>query len=128
MPGVAARNIIVGAGAIFAFHTVPAIAHNAHPAYDGINFGQREAIAPLSGELCANGILHTLTIEGGHLSGDGGDIRGRVVANGFFRGTVRIFGLEQPFEGRIENDRLLGGVISPDGACVWLIRMIRLDD
>ncbi|NKB47834.1 MAG: hypothetical protein GKS02_00570 [Alphaproteobacteria bacterium] len=108
MPALADRNLISNA-------------------YDGSYFGQRERIDPLSGSLCANHTLHSLTIENGQLLGDGGDIRGFIAENGFFSGTIIVFDLVQPFEGRIENGILLGGVVSPDSACFWLMRMTRPD-
>jgi len=97
-------------------------------AFDGTYFGQRERLDPLSGDLCATFTLHSLTVGGGRLHGDSGDIVGSVAASGFFTGTIKIFGLVQPFEGRIENDTLLGGVVSLDGACFWLLRMTRLEE
>ena len=118
---------LLDAGSLLLATTMPALADNPHTAFDGDYFGQREAISPLSGELCATGTLHSLTIRNGQLTGDGGDIDGRVFASGFFRATAQVFGLAQPFEGRIENGALLGGLVSPDGACIWLVRMVRLD-
>jgi hypothetical protein len=97
-------------------------------AFDGRYFGQRERLDPLSGELCAHATLHSLEIEDGRMRGDAGDINGRVHADGFFTGTFIVFDLVQPFEGRIQDGTLLGGLISPDSACFWLVRMIRLDE
>ncbi|NNE86400.1 MAG: hypothetical protein HKN28_20745 [Alphaproteobacteria bacterium] len=97
-------------------------------AFDGRYFGQRERLDPLSGNLCAHATLHSLEIKGGRLHGDGGDIKGWINAGGFFTGTFIVFDLVQPFEGRIQDGILLGGLISPDSACFWLVRMIRLDE
>jgi hypothetical protein len=127
MPAKLALSAMVFAGALFAATAAFASDHLSKTAFDGEYFGQRKRLDPLSGELCANFTLHSLTIKNGRMRGDGGDINGVVAANGFFSGTFKVFDLEQPFEGRIENDALLGGVVSPDGACFWLVRMIRLD-
>jgi hypothetical protein len=78
--------------------------------------------------LFANFTLHSLTIEADRLHSNGGDIGGVVTPGGFFTRTVKVFGLVQPFEDRIENGAFLGGVISLDGACFWLLRMTRLDE
>ena len=107
--------------------TTAATAESAN-AFDGRYFGQRERIAPLSGDLCAHGTLHSLDIKNGRLRGDADDINGRVHAGGFFTGTFIVFDQVQPFEGRIQDGILLGGLISPDSACFWLVRMIRFDE
>lgn len=124
---VALRNLAF-AGVLIAGVAVPAAADGGSSAFDGAYFGQLERIDRLSGALCANFTLHSLTVKNGHLRSDGGDIAGHVAANGFFRGTFKVFNLAQPFEGRIETESLLGGVVSPDGACFWLVRMIRLEE
>lgn len=127
MPSTHARRASVWAAGLVALLSLPAAGDSGSSVFDGAYFGQRERLDPLSGELCANFTLHQLTIAKGRLLGDGGDIAGHVAANGFFRGTFKVFDFAQPFEGRIEDDTLLGGVVSPDGACFWLVRMVRLD-
>ncbi len=124
----AAWRAVAFAGAMITAAASQAASGSDSSAFDGTYFGQRERLDPLSGELCANFTLHSLTIEGGRLYGDGGDIAGAVEPSGFFSGSIKVFGLEQPFEGRIEDDTLIGGVVSPDAACFWLVRMIRLDN
>ncbi len=123
-----APSTLTLAGALIAAFAIPVAADSGAGAFDGAYFGQRERIDRLSGALCANFTLHQLTIANGRMRGDAGDIAGVVAANGFFRGTFKVFDLAQPFEGRIENGSLLGGVVSPDGACFWLVRMVRLDE
>lgn len=123
-----ARFLFAGTMFIAAVMATTAATAQSTTAFDGRYFGQRERLDPLSGDLCAHGTLHSLEIKNGRFHGDAGDINGRVHANGFFTGTIIVFNLVQPFEGRIQDGILLGGLISPDSACFWLVRMIRLDE
>ena len=99
------------------------MAENVSSAFDGRYWGARELHTELSVGNCADGETHSLVIRNGAMWDTNGTIQGIVTSDGFFTGSHEIDGLRRPFEGSIERDKLVGGVTSADGECVWMVRL-----
>lgn len=97
--------------------------------YAGTYAGELDRIDRLSEPDCPDGIGLAATVEAGKLAGTartGATFQATVSPTGFFEGAYTFEdGTSEPIEGRIEGDRLSGGLHAPDIHCTWTMLMER---
>lgn len=96
--------------------------------FDGRYLGETDVVRPLSVAACAEGADYAVEILKGSIRGKSqttdGTIDGIVTSDGFFTATYRFGdGGKTKFEGMIDGPVMVGGLISEDGACTWLVKL-----
>lgn len=115
------------AGALFvALQVAPVAAAPISSDFDGRYQGASHLIEGLSKAACSESAIFEVRISRGNIFGrtdDGGKIRGFVTSTGFLTGTYDFGGGDKTaFEGRIDGESLVGGLMKGDG-CAWIVRL-----
>ena len=118
---------LVVAGAIFVTSLVaPVAAAPISSNFDGRYQGASHKIEGLSSAACSKSANFEIRIKQGNIVGktdEGGKVHGFVTSTGFLTGTyVPESGKKTVFEGRIDGDSLVGGLMKGD-ACAWIVRL-----
>ena len=119
-------SLMVAGAVIVAFLVAPVAAAPISSNFDGRYQGASHVIEGLSGAACSTSANFDIRIDQGSIVGktdDGGKVSGFVTSEGFFTGTYDFGGGDRvTFEGRIDGDSLVGGLMNAEG-CSWIVKL-----
>ena len=95
-------------------------------AFDGKYQGSVAAVEALSIGTCNAPAIVAANIQKGMMTSPEGaqtSLHAIVTADGFVTGRVAIGAKSYPIEGRVNDSTFMGGLLTEDGRCAWLVTL-----